>query len=66
MSLDNGYAKEARRQSVAHSEFERPAFEVTDLKGKHYKIYASGRTEGFEDCEPCVIVNRIPQISSEV
>lgn len=39
---------------------ERPAFEVTDLKGRTYRIWASGRIEGFEDMRPCVIINRIP------
>jgi hypothetical protein len=41
---------------------ERPAFEINDLKGRHIKIYASGRTEGLEDMEPRCIFNRIPAL----
>jgi len=37
-----------------------PAFEVTDLNGKSFRIWADGRIEGFEDMNPRVIINRIP------
>jgi hypothetical protein len=42
-------------------EDECPIFEITDLGGKNYRIWASGRIEGFEDMPgPCVVINRIP------
>lgn len=43
---------------------DRPAFEVTDLAGKHYRIWADGRVDGF-DIEPCVVINRIPRAIAE-
>jgi hypothetical protein len=40
-------------------QLDRPAFEVTDMSGRHYKIWRDGRIEGF-DMKPCVVINRIP------
>lgn len=39
-----------------------PAFEVTDLAGKSFRIWADGRTEGFEDMQPRIVFNRIPAL----
>jgi hypothetical protein len=42
-----------------------PDFEVSDLKGRHYKIWADGHIEGFDDLEPRVVVNRIPRLVAD-
>lgn len=47
------------------SESDLPAFEMRDLHGKHYRIWSDGRTEGFEDVEPRLIINRIPLLIAE-
>lgn len=41
--------------------FDRPIFEITDLNGQTYKIWANGKVEGFDKMSPCVIINRVPQ-----
>lgn len=43
---------------------EEPVFEITDLDGEHYKIWANGRTEGFEKMSPRVVINRIPLLTA--
>lgn len=46
------------------SDVEKPAFEVRDpVSGHVYKIWASGRIEGFGSA--VLVVNRIPQIVAE-
>lgn len=61
--LDLAEAAEAEimRQSADIDKIlaERPGFEITDLKGRHIKIWADGRTEGLEDMEPRIIINRL-------
>ena len=38
---------------------DKPAFEITDLASKSYRIWSNGRIEGFDDMTPCVVINRI-------
>lgn len=39
-----------------------PAFEIR-VRGKTYRIWANGRTEGFEDGDaPVLVVNNIPLV----
>jgi hypothetical protein len=37
---------------------EKPIFEITNMAGKTYRIWADGRLEGFDDMQPCVVINR--------
>jgi hypothetical protein len=44
---------------------DQPAFEVR-VGDRHYRIWANGKAEGFEDGEtPVLIVNRIPRVIAE-
>ena len=45
----------------AGSGMEAPAFTIHN-GDKVFRIFASGRTEGFDDEKPLVIVNRIPEL----
>lgn len=42
------------------SDTDLPAFEVKDYSGKHYRIWADGRIDGFENMKPRIVINRIP------
>lgn len=45
--------------------YEKPIFEIKYSSGVHtYKIWANGRTEGFND--KVVVVNRIPELEAKI